>query len=745
MKFLLGFLFPAMAMSLADIEMESPVLASNKRFGVRMHDMGNNYLQVQSIDKKRIVKIDPDLQTVQEVASFDTSQFFSWTCGNVNINTVGGLARWDSRLWTESTETISEIVGTISGADITTATGVSLVTSDSYAGAFTSDCTKFYFTLQSNTDGVGIAWINVDTTTGALTFGGHYMCDPSVCSGTSGFTEPTYFRFGVSGDGNHAFIGRGLYSEIETSGGAVLHFKKTNEVWSSSFILPPTSVSGGRFGHVLTVAGSRLFVVGGSYVVNEAAATFIYKSTNGVYELEATIPYTSREGHNFIMTPMQNELRVCWASSVGTGTIRAYDYIDGVWTQAGTTGVEDPVSSYWGSESAACGTNYMATSDSYTNLGGFTSVGKMFIYTLPTAPAPPPQCTVSPDCTTGTYCRANTCHAAKTCTTHAECNGEFDSGRLSYCDKVKGKCSDIKSSTCATSSICNNEALKLENAGKSVGTLQQTISVANGSKRTAAAKSMITKLKNVTTVTSDVVVFVESTETMILDSTLFTNNDQQTILQSIANVRCGDSADQCTVSLFEGINSGRRLSDSRELVGSYTVTVTFDVTDEAFAVIDNSTSFDDPSFAAALAAAAGVNPSDVDIQSTSGDLVITFTLVDQTNSSDPTDPNVFNEITSIQSSLVDVTSEVVSELAIDSNDILSASVDLCNNRDCGGFGAELCNSITGICACPDGWWGVNCDVATNCENGGTPIGSYCQCVYPHYGTRCQFISTCTSC
>ena len=140
--------------------------------------------------------------------------------------------------------------------------------------------------------------------------------------------------------------------------------------------------------------------------------------------------------------------------------------------------------------------------------------------------------------------------------------------------------------------------------------------------------------------------------------------------------------------------------------------------------------------------AAGVDVEDVDIQATSGNIVIRYTLLDESTEEDPVDEGVFDDIRAIQTSLVGITQNVVSELGIGVDDIVTSLIDLCNTRTCNNFGADLCNPVTGVCSCPQGWWGVNCDVQTSCINGGIPVGSLCQCTYPYYGLRCELTSAC---
>lgn len=717
------------------------------RWSIRNWDLGDGYFVAMTLNAKYVVKLDLDNDSYSIVApAFDAGQNNMFRCDNLLMSAHS--VNFKTFKWDKNTETMTGPIQTFTQANMLSESGIATRSQDTYAGGWTSDCTKYFYPISSDGTDTGFGWFDVNPTTGTFTWGGKHMCSAAVCAGVTGVTEyqtALTGSFDVSGDGLHVFMGKQTYGVDATGGGAVLYYKYSGGSWGEAWLTPPSTVANHKVGMQLQAWGDRMFVAVGYTGFDAYSNIYVYGNDNGNFVYEDAIPYTFAR-MIFGMNNPNSEMRICTTAHYpvnvpNSGTLNVFDLVDGVWTN--TFSQNGPYQgSKWGYEGGLCGSNYAMTFDSYYTMETYGSTGFISAYGTPTAPQPPPQCTVSADCAAGTYCRGFACFTAKDCTTHAECLGEFDSGRLPYCNKVQGKCADIKASTCASDALCITAAKKHESVGKSVGSIAQTLSVADGTKRTAAAQSMITKLKNTTSsVESDLVVFVESTEVILMDSALFTENDQATVLSSIADVRCGDAADECVVTLLEGVNR-RRLGEARDLAGSYTVTITFDVTDEAFAQIDNSTSFDDPAFAAALAAAAGVNASDVEVLSTSGDLVITFTLTDESVDGEPTDPNVFTEISSIQSSLTSVTSEVVSELALDGGDIVTASVDLCNTRDCGGFGAELCDSNTGVCACPDGWWGVNCDIETDCENGGIPLGSYCTCQYPNYGLRCEETSYC---
>lgn len=362
-------------------------------------------------------------------------------------------------------------------------------------------------------------------------------------------------------------------------------------------------------------------------------------------------------------------------------------------------------------------------------------------------PAPtPPQCVVSADCTNNFYCKGTSCIDPAPCTVHNDCAGAFNAGRLPYC-APSGFCKDVAASTCSTVTLCNIAADKFTTNSKSIGSLKQDVSaIANSVTRLTAAKSLITNLKTAKTVAAPMVVSVKGEETVTMVTGLYeglNSSAVETELAKLKAVRCADAADYCTVSITG--NSRRILGEGRELAQSVVVTIVYDVPDDIFDQIQNSTSFDDPDFLADLAAASGVDPSEISVFATGGTLVIEFTLTDESGDDTLTDETVFDDITSLQGSLSTVTSTVVGELNLTASDILTEDLDLCGDRTCGGFGAELCDVGTGVCDCPVGYLGINCDVSLNCgANGDIVTGtSYCACDYPYYGFKCHLNRTCS--
>ena len=717
------------------------------RFGLRMASVGDDYIVSHSLAKHWVIKVDSVtgvLTTVNGGVEFASSIKPIYTCKNIVI--LATPSGWTSYLFNYQTEMMTEVM-LLDDDTVNAAIGYTISTNEQYNGDFNDDCSKFYFPLTSADATTGIAWFNVNPTTGVLsvTTAGKRMCDPGVCDGLDGAPSFTTAvgAFAVSGDGNNVFWGRELYDKTQANSGGVLHYTNNGGTWSETWLQQATPVLGMKFGHQVSASGNRLFVAS----AKSGGYLFIYIDSGSGYVLEDSIPNDPALNGKY-MYNSGNPMRICLVSTSpttggNTGTVTVYDYIVDTWTST-FVGHSTGTSAQWGSEAVACSNKYIATSDSQfdiTDTSTHNDVGKLSAFGTDDAPEPPPQCVVSADCEAGTYCRAFSCYTAIACTKHTDCYGELDAGRLPYCAK-NGFCKDQAASTCNSLISCNTVATRVYTEKNGVGSMSQTLTTANSGVRKSAATSMITKLRNTTTVTKPMTVFVSSVETVVMDNALFIDNDANTILGHIESVVCDNL---CTVTLDTG--SRRRLGGrGRDLVGNYIVTITYEVTDDAFEAIQNSTAIDDPAFAAALAAAAGVSESSVNVNSNStGSLIITFVLTEESSGETPLDPSVFEDISSIQSSLTAITSEVTTELGLDPGDIESTAVDLCGDRDCDGFGAELCDANTGACDCPTGYWGVNCETAVTCANGGTVLGSYCVCEYPFYGARCNSTSSCDVC
>jgi hypothetical protein len=232
---------------------------------------------------------------------------------------------------------------------------------------------------------------------------------------------------------------------------------------------------------------------------------------------------------------------------------------------------------------------------------------------------------------------------------------------------------------------------------------------------------------------------VAASDSVTFDRTLFDGRDEATVLDGILTARCGaDKKELCTATVTGSPPGGRRRLQTS---GSYTVSITYEVDAATFAEIENNPALDDPAFITALSAASGIDPSNITVEAVEGTLEITYTLVAESGGDEPLGADVLADIDTLSESLTNVTQAVAQELSIPQEEFATAALDKCDGRDCNGFGAELCDSNTGACNCPAGYWGINCDEQCTCENGGTCPVNYCICDYPYFGPKCQFNAT----
>lgn len=188
---------------------------------------------------------------------------------------------------------------------------------------------------------------------------------------------------------------------------------------------------------------------------------------------------------------------------------------------------------------------------------------------------------------------------------------------------------------------------------------------------------------------------------------------------------------------------GRRLlsEDRRELATSVPMEITFEVSEELYALLDGL-GFDDDAFEQALANELGIELNSTDVFIGSGSNVIT---IEATLSADPDgiDPLAATLIDSANE-LQDIMETIILNLVQGAGNVyvVNTSVNLCPaERTCYYHGT--CNSNTGVCACVGNWWGINCETPCECINQGDCVNAYCVCVYPWYGLRCHEGSVCS--
>jgi hypothetical protein len=355
-----------------------------------------------------------------------------------------------------------------------------------------------------------------------------------------------------------------------------------------------------------------------------------------------------------------------------------------------------------------------------------------------------PPCAASIECDTGSYCSGvNLQCAQKVCAVHGDCFGEFMSGRIPFCNN--GFCEDKFAGTCSSAPTCTLAANKKISSFKSIGSLSQIVTTTNTSSSREAVKKLTTDVLAGTSITNEVYVFVDAEETAVFSSEIFdTIGNDATVLAYIKTLVCADIGEEfCTVS----IPARRMLGDARELSTSVIVSVTYAVEISAFNTLQDSSSFSDPAFIAALAAAAGVNVSEVTVDSATGTFTIDYVVTDESTGSDPLSEAALQAIADLEADIGTITAAVLSALGLSPDDVSTAVVDRCGDRDCNGRGT--CNGDTGACTCTDtDYWGVNCETLVDCNTGDAIVvdgEAYCKCTYPKFGERCVGVKDCSTC
>lgn len=720
---------------------------SYSRLGVKFNDgymassSGEEYIGVQSNGEGKMLwktGTNPlSLTYMNDIAS--ELSWFSWNCGKV-IVAGRNNAQLRTFLWDENTETATEVTR------IDQLSGISFLTRDTWGGHFTTDCRKF-FSPKTNSadDDVGFYEFSINPDTAVATLGATHTCSPSVCGDGSvdtNFNVP-YKSFAATDDGRNVFFGvEGRDTGVGSNVGGVVHFHKTvGGTWTESWFNDQEIING-KFGHEVDAKEQTLFVASDENL-------WVYAvGDDGILTQTANIqkPGDAPGGLFDFSTHIRahSSMRICTFSirpvfTGNDGTMIAWDLINGVWTPTAMKHSGETTNAAY-SEDGYCGKNFMASSWSLYPVPGESYTGFVDLVELPDPQVPPPACTVTADCgDIDQYCTSDFKCASTACTgeDHTQCAGIFQTGRMAFCHKA-GYCRDIRESTCGSTAACAKEQERYKDNSNSVGKIDVKFAGDDVEAQRNAVQTQIDFVKGNSTVTSDVKAYVAGSVDVSLESKFFDEaGTEEEALEAIRNATCGDQKEFCTAAITSGPGSGRRQLQSVE----YTVSVTYDIDEATFdALIENNPSVDDPAFAAALAAAAGISADNVTITATGGELVVTYVLVAETNGA-PLGDNVLEEIDTLQDNLSNVTDAIVAEFNISSDDIEATELDPCDGRDCNGFGAELCDSNTGACTCPSGYWGINCDETCTCLNGGSCPENRCQCIYPYFDFECGSIST----
>lgn len=277
-----------------------------------------------------------------------------------------------------------------------------------------------------------------------------------------------------------------------------------------------------------------------------------------------------------------------------------------------------------------------------------------------------------------------------------------------------------------------------------VGTAQIVYNVKNGAARKNVAKQTLTDVKAKYSNPESLAIKVKSTETSTTSLQLYNQIGNATkFKESYAAARgCGN---ECTVTVDAG---GRRMLQSG---GSITVTIDFELSEEAYEELTNSgNDLDDPTFLDDLASELGVSSENITITVVGGEVTVAIELL-ATVTDEPSGEDTLSDLQEIQASLNNATAILVEELGGEEDSITTVDLDLCSSRDCSGNGDPTvdgtdengCNIATGVCSCLNDRWGINCESTCECNNSGVCKNGLCHCLYPFYGLRCDNTVDCS--
>lgn len=283
-----------------------------------------------------------------------------------------------------------------------------------------------------------------------------------------------------------------------------------------------------------------------------------------------------------------------------------------------------------------------------------------------------------------------------------------------------------------------------------VATSEVIFNVKDSSAREQSALTIISDLKGTVDNPSELSFHLASTETSTIPMAVYDEvNDQSLITQSFEKAR-GCYPD-CTATItYVGNQQNRRVLQFNDYV---TIEIQFELTESAYNdLVASGNNLDDPAFLSELSSELGVLTSNLTVSIVGGEIVLEVSLL-AASTNDPTGTETIDQLQELQDSLNNATHVIVEELGEPSDSVTTVELDLCGDRDCNGRGdsnAEGTNNNgcvieTGVCACVGNWWGINCESACACDNGGVCRDALCHCPYPYYGETCENFKNCTVC
>jgi hypothetical protein len=282
-----------------------------------------------------------------------------------------------------------------------------------------------------------------------------------------------------------------------------------------------------------------------------------------------------------------------------------------------------------------------------------------------------------------------------------------------------------------------------------VGVANIKYNVVGGTARSNVAQDTITDVTSKFARPSDLSFRVKSTETSTTTKTVYDDFANKTLFEEAYTKARGCYPD-CTATVTD--TGDRRLSGrSLQSSGSIVVEIVFDLTAAAYnALVASGNNLDDPGVITDLATELGVGAGNITVTVTDGEVTVEVTLT-ATVTENPSGAETLDDIVEIQASLNNATTILVDEFGGPQDSVTTVTLDLCSGRDCTGRGdatapdtdANGCNVNTGQCVCDGDWWGINCETACECNNGGACVSALCHCVYPYFGLRCDDTADCT--
>jgi hypothetical protein len=353
-------------------------------------------------------------------------------------------------------------------------------------------------------------------------------------------------------------------------------------------------------------------------------------------------------------------------------------------------------------------------------------------------------CTDSVDCADDHYCNTTNICEQTVCSVSADCDGLFNAGRVRYCGD-NNFCDDLYSGECDTNEHCSSVINKHISLANSVSKVTRTVSNTDNVVRISTTKLLMERIEIEKSLTYTSVTLAQTTETAVFQQSFIDDVGEATFIAALKD-------SMFNVQIVGAVTVQTAPSAG---VGEVVVTITYELDNTAFTLITNDSTMDGTDFIANLASQLGIGAGNITVGNPVGAVVVNLVLVDVSDPSTiPVENDIIAEIEQLETELDIIVANLVSEISgLELSDIESSDIEYCYDRTCSGNGDSSvdntdsvgCSDTTGICACNDGYWGVDCATTCNCENGRTCNGGLCECEYPEWGLRCENVKDCSAC